>query len=87
SALRFDVNWKAKAGNDLKLRLELRGINGNRLTQKTLEERVKKTGWFSAWTSLKLGDKEYRDFGELVAWRASLWDGKNKRAEQKSFLW
>jgi len=31
--------------------------------------------------------EEYKKFGELSAWRASLWDGDKPIAEQASFLW
>jgi hypothetical protein len=29
----------------------------------------------------------YRQFGELIAWRATLWDDDKLLSEQKSFLW
>jgi hypothetical protein len=48
---------------------------------------VKKKGLFSNWCSIVLRDEAYNNFGELVAWRASLWDGENQIGEQKSFLW
>jgi hypothetical protein len=88
SALRFDVNWKARRSGKqpLVLRLELRGSGGDPITPLVLERTVK-PGWFSRWTSLRLKPEDYQAFGQLVAWRASLWAGKDLRAEQKSFLW
>jgi hypothetical protein len=90
SALRFAVEWKAKgAGNDpLKLRVELRGIiEGNLPRQKVLEQTVHRHGWFGQWDVITLGGAEYRQFGEVTAWRTTLWDGDQLLSEQKSFLW
>ena len=36
---------------------------------------------------IKLEGEEYKKFGELVAWRVTLWDGDKQVGEQKSFLW
>jgi hypothetical protein len=89
SAIRFDVLWKAsRAGNpQLKLRVELRGIGaGGWPRQGTLEKEVT-PGYFRHWTSLALDGADYKNFGELVAWRATLWNGGQLLGEQKSFLW
>lgn len=89
SALRFDVLWKAakSAGKKLKLRTELRGIGaGGRPVLKTLETEVA-PGTFRQWTSLTLGGDDYKNFGSVVAWRVTLWNGGQLFGEQKSFLW
>jgi hypothetical protein len=31
--------------------------------------------------------ENYKNFGELVAWRVTLWAGDQLLGEQKSFLW
>lgn len=89
SGLRFDVLWKAKVASDtnLKLRVELRGIaQGNLHREKTLETGAK-PGWLGRWTPLTLSGDDYKNFGEVTAWRTTLWDGDQLVAEQKSFLW
>ena len=89
SAIRYDVHWSAKHAGDtkLKLRLELRGLGeGNTPKFKTLESEVT-PGFFSQWTQLTLDGDEYRKFGAVTAWRATLWDGENLVGEHKSFLW
>jgi len=89
SALRIDVQWKAaNARNEkLTLRLELRGSgSGNLPRQTTLEQSVTPTR-FSRWTELTLAGDDYRNFGSIVAWRATLWSGDKLLGEQKSFLW
>jgi hypothetical protein len=89
SARRFYVQWKGKsdAGNTLKLRVELRGVTeGNFPRQKTLEVEVKSSSW-SHWAELTLAGEDYKSFGEVTAWRATLWDGETLLDEQKSFLW
>jgi hypothetical protein len=87
SGLRFDVQWIAPPGADLVLRVEMRGSIGTTNTTSTVQGRVKKGGPFSRWTKLKLSDEEYRNLGELVAWRATLHQGDLQVAEHKSFLW
>jgi hypothetical protein len=89
SGMRFDLLWKAKADTNttLKLRVELRGIaQGNLPRQKTLENEVKPRR-LGHWTSLTLQGDDYRNFGEMTAWRVTLWDGDQLVGEQKSFLW
>jgi hypothetical protein len=89
SAIRFDVLWKASnaGGVKLKLRVELRGVGAGGLPrQMTLEQSVT-PGFFRHWTSLALGGADYKNFGELVAWRATLWSDDRLLGEQKSFLW
>jgi hypothetical protein len=90
SAMRIDVSWKASnTGNaELKLWVELRGIGQKGLPrQATLDQIVKPGGFFHRWTSVTLGGENYKNFGELVAWRVTLWAGDKMIGEQKSFLW
>jgi hypothetical protein len=87
SGLRFDVQWKGRNSEKLQLRLELRGSKEKAPTQLTLTEGKTKRGLFSNWTRLPLAGEERRKFGDLVAWRATLWEGDQMIAEQKSFLW
>ena len=90
SAIRYDVQWSAKnAGEgELKIRLELRGVSAtNNLPEfKTLTTPAT-TGFLDNWTSLTLAGDEYKNFGAVTAWRATLWDGDRQIGEQKSFLW
>jgi hypothetical protein len=90
TGLRFLVNWTTlKTGSDpLKLQVEMRGVAEGKLPkQRVLEETVRRHGWFTQWTGLTLGGAEYKDFGEVTAWRARLWDGDKLLGEQQSFLW
>jgi hypothetical protein len=90
SGIRFDVQWKGRgpAGEPLKIRIELRGTAQGDLPSKTqLEAIVKPAGWFGHWTAVPLLDDDYRKFGEVTAWRATLWEGDLLLSEQKSFLW
>jgi hypothetical protein len=89
SAIRFDVLWKAADAGDavLKLRVDLRGGGTNGLPCQTTLEQTVKPGRFRCWTSLVLAGADYKNFGGLVAWRATLWSDDRLLAEQKSFLW
>ena len=89
SAIRYDVQWSAKHAGDtkLKLRLELRGLGeGNQPKLKTMEAEVT-AGYFSKWTPFTLDGDEYRKFGAVTAWHATLWEGDRMVGEHKSFLW
>ena len=89
SAVRFDVLWKASnaKGLKLKLRAELRGVGAGGLPKRTALETEVTPGFFRSWTPLTLGGDEYKNFGEIVAWRVTLWNGDTLLGEQKSFLW
>lgn len=89
SAVRVDVLWKASRlnGAQLKLRAQLRGIGTDGLPrQATLESNVAPR-FFRRWNSLTLGGADWKQFGSLIAWRITLWDGDRLLGEQKSFLW
>jgi hypothetical protein len=89
SAIRFDVLWKASntGSAELKLRVELRGIGQHGMPHQATLEQTVAPHFFRHWDSLTLGGEDYRNFGELVAWRATLWSGSQLLGEQKSFLW
>lgn len=87
--MRVAVQWKAKGADwsNLRVRVEIRGVRGNTMRTITLEKPAVKNGWFSHWTEVRLTGEDYPSFGELVAWRASLWDGDKQLSAQQSFLW
>lgn len=90
SGLRFHVQWKTKGATwaPLKLKIELRGIaEGNLPRQYRLEEVLTPHGRFSHWTDLAITGEAYRQFGEVTAWRVTLWEGDQLLGEQTSFLW
>jgi hypothetical protein len=86
SGLRFNVQWKASYFPSLKLRVEAKGGQGRAPTKNILEQIVKPSP-VSQWTALTIAGEDYKKFGELISWRATLLDGTNVLAEQKSFLW
>jgi hypothetical protein len=89
SAIRFDVLWKVSHVGDtkLKLRVELRGIGQDGMPRRTTLEQTVAPHFFRRWNSLTLGGKGYKNLGELIAWRVTLWSGRQLLGEQKSFLW
>ncbi len=89
SGVRFDVLWRGRSEtNEIAiLRVELRGTaKGDLPSQTSLETQVQITGT-GHWARLKLDGENYKKFGEITAWRASLWSGDQLLSEQKSFLW
>ena len=87
SGLRFAVQWKGPRSTSFKMRVELRGAHEKTPTTAVLEETLGHGGFFSHWSELTLAGDEYKNFGELVAWRATLWEGSQQVAEKRSFLW
>jgi hypothetical protein len=87
SGLRFMVNWKAGSNGELKMRVEMRGSKEEKIGTTALQANVRHIGGFSKWTELALKGEPYQNFGELMAWRVTLWDGEKLIAEEKSFLW
>ncbi len=88
SALKLDIQWKApKKIGEAELRVELRGSSATGTGTVTLKETAPPTGSFSKWKSVRLEGDAYRKFGELLAWRVTIWQGGQQVAEQKSFLW
>jgi len=89
SGIRFDILWRARGATKEKatLRVELRGTaRGNLPTETTIESEVRITGT-SHWAMVKLDGEAYKKFGEVTAWRVTLWSGDQLLGEQKSFLW
>jgi len=87
--IRLAVQWKWKGedASHLHIKAEMRGLTGNTIQTKILDQPVHKNGWFSNWAELRLTGTNYAGFGALVAWRTSLWDGARELASQESFLW
>jgi hypothetical protein len=89
SAIRFDVLWKTSetGGAKLKLLVELRGVGPDGMPRQSTLEQIVTPHFFRHWDSLTLGGGDYKNFGELVAWRVTLWADNQRLGEQKSFLW
>lgn len=89
SAVRYDVLWQVKHATQAKykLRLELRGLVIDGKPQQKVMELEVKPSFFRHWDSLPMAGDDYKNFGEAVAWRVTLWADDRMLAEQKSFLW
>jgi hypothetical protein len=89
SGIRFDVLWKARNARSrtLNIRVELRGVGATGLPTEAVLEQTVTPKIFHHWISLTLAGADYKKLGVLAAWRATLWDGKQKISEQRSFLW
>ena len=91
SGVRFDVHWKAevpaKANTPAVLRVEMRGTAKSNLPSEMRLENFFTLSGGSHWSVLKLDGEQYKNFGEVTAWRVTLWAGDEMIGEQKSFLW
>jgi hypothetical protein len=88
SGMRFAVNWKAKGHRheELVLRMELRS-GARDPSQPVVLEKTVRTHFFSSWSALPISEEQSAEYGNITAWRATLWHGTELLAEQKSFLW
>jgi hypothetical protein len=87
NGLQFDIQWRAPATGRLKLLVEMRGTLSNRVTIARLELPLKTGGARSHWSKTSLTSGDYAKFGDLTAWRVTLWNGEALLADQRSFLW
>ena len=87
NGLQFDIQWRAPATGRLKLLVEMRGALSNRVTIARLELPLKTGGARSHWSQTSLTSGAYAKFGDLTAWRVTLWNGESLLADQQSFLW
>ncbi len=89
AAVRLDVLWQATRApaEKIKIAVDLRGIATNSAPRLcTLETNVA-PGRFRRWTAIPLAGEDYKNFGQVIAWRVTLWNGGELLSEQKSFLW
>lgn len=90
SGVVFQIQWKAKVPETepLKLKVQVRGVSeGDLPKEATIELPVRQRHWYSHWASVDFDGAQYKSFGEVTAWRVTLWDGDQLLSEQKSFLW
>lgn len=87
--VRLAVQWKAKKveWTNLTLRAEMRCLLGDRLHIVTMEEPAVKNGYFSSWAEFRIEGADYTTFGQLVAWRVTLWQDDHQLGQLESFLW
>jgi hypothetical protein len=90
SGLRFNVQLKASGpkSDELKLRVEIRGLVEDKLPKEAVLEKIlSERHLLSHWYPLDMTGPAYKEFGEVTAWRATLWKGDQLLSEQRSFLW
>lgn len=91
SGIRFYIQWKSRKAvwQPLLVRLELRGIAEGKLPRQLALERAVPNpgGRLTHWIDVTLSGNEYKDFGSVTAWRATLWEGQTLIGEEQSFLW
>ncbi|WCJ60744.1 hypothetical protein NXS98_06340 [Fontisphaera persica] len=87
SGLRFDIQYRVANASQPRVRVELRAMKGGQPQTKVLEMEVKKTTFLGRWASVAVRGEDYKNLGEISAWRVTLWDGNQLLGERKSFLW
>lgn len=87
---RLVVQWKAKKADwsRLTLRAEIRSLLGDSLHTVTLEQAaVKNGGLLGNWSEFRIEGADYKNFGDIVAWRVTLLEAGQPLGQLESFLW
>ena len=86
---RLAVQWKAKNvdWSKLRLRAEMRCLLEDNLHTVIKEEPAVKNGRFSSWSEFRIEGADYKTFGQIVAWRVTLFEGDHQLGQLESFLW
>jgi hypothetical protein len=88
SGIRYDILWQSYISGEYLLKLELLGrVEGGRANAKTIEVRLNVKDRRRHWDHIKFDGAEYEEFGQIVAWRVSIWQGDQMLAKEQSFLW
>lgn len=94
SGMKFAIEWKGRTSPNkpLILRVELRGIAHGTLPRTMQIQKFVFPRRLAGWTDLVLSGDDYALFGEMTAWRVSLWEQGTWEdevllSEQTSFLW
>ena len=87
SGLRYDVQWKALGTANPRLRLEIRTDKTPANSPKVFEQPARSRGLFRRWSSVVVQGKDFKELGNIVAWRVLLLQDDRILSEQKSFLW
>lgn len=86
--MRFDVLCGTLPPHpDLTLRIEVRGNKDRNSVILQREKALTPRDRFHRWQEVVLDESACREFGDLLAWRATLWRNGQQIAEQRSFLW
>jgi hypothetical protein len=83
----FAVLWKGRGASQFKLRIEMRGAREDLPTTAVIEANVIPRQFFRRWSTVALVGEDFRKLGNLLAWRATLWEQETLVAEERSFLW
>ncbi len=83
------VQWKAKNvdWSKLRLRAEMRCLLEDHLHTVFKEEPAVRNGHFSTWSEFRIEGVDYKTFGQIVAWRVTLFEGDHQLGQLESFLW
>ena len=90
SGLRFDVQLRLSKKEEipLTLKIEVRHGKGTEIGLFTKKSPVVlKKRRRSQWTNLIIDADAYKEIGEIIAWRISLWNGAIELSHKESFLW
>lgn len=88
SGIRYDIQWQSFISGEYVMRLELigrvvEGVSKSRRIERTLVVKNSRRSW----DTIKFEGEEFKAFGQVVAWRVSIWQGDALLAKKQSFLW
>lgn len=88
SGIRYDIQWQSYISGEYTMKLELLGKAAQgRANSKIIEVKLTVTNRRRHWDAIEFKDEEFKEFGQIVAWRVSIWQGEELLAKKQSFLW
>jgi hypothetical protein len=88
SGVRYDILWQSYISGEYTLKLELLGrVENGRANARTVELKLDVKDRLRHWNHIKFEGEEFHGFGQIVAWRVSIWQDGEILAKEQSFLW
>jgi hypothetical protein len=88
SGIRYDIQWQSFISGEYVMKLELIGRVADGVPKtKTIERTLVVKNSRRSWDAIRFEGEEFRAFGQVVAWRVSIWQGEEMLTKKQSFLW
>lgn len=88
SGIRYDIQWQSYISGEYTMKLELLGrVSEGKANTKTVEVKLDVKNRRRSWDSVEFKGEEFKKFGQIVAWRVSIWQNGEMLTRKQSFLW
>ena len=87
--VRFHIKWKApRRSGAIRLVLDVQGLNAANLTTRdTVTQNYPDMDGWAEWSTIDITGKQFKQIGEIMAWRVTICSGDRVMAELPSANW